>query len=363
MSGTPLLFQEYPRLARAIPHVPLGVFPTPVERLTAVGRELGHEHLYIKRDDLSGSVYGGNKVRKLEFLLGEALQHQARSVITVGFAGSNHALATAIYARQLGLKSTSLLMPQVNAHYVQANLLASHYHGADVRLCRNMSHLCCDLGWQQVCGLFRDTGTPRFIPAGGTSPLGILGYVEAAFELRQQIAAGQLPVPDRIYLPFASMGTTAGLLLGCRLAGLQSRIIAVRVIEKKRSGIGRLLAILRRSVDSLRRIEPAIPHLSFTAEDVSIRDEFLGGGYAHVTPGGEAATALLKMHAGIDLNGAYSAKAFAALMADTHGPELKSHTVLYWNTWNSRDLSMMASGVDYHTLPHGFHRYFTENVR
>src|SRR6266581_738013 len=112
------LFKAYPQLEQQLPHVSLGNFQTPVEKLTPVGDEIGLYSLYIKRDDLSGGVYGGNKVRKLEFLLADA-----KEVITFGFAGSNHALSTAIYGRQLGLKSTSMLMPQVNAHYVRRNLL------------------------------------------------------------------------------------------------------------------------------------------------------------------------------------------------------------------------------------------------
>ena len=127
------LFARYGALAGALAHIPLGQFPTPVEKLDRVGDRIGLDQLYIKRDDLSCAVYGGNKVRKLECLLGEALRRRASRVATMGFAGSNHALATAVYARQLGLQCTNFLLPQVNADYVRRNLLAAYAQGARLR--------------------------------------------------------------------------------------------------------------------------------------------------------------------------------------------------------------------------------------
>ena len=132
------LFEHYHLLAHKLPYVSLGEFPTPVQKLNQLGRQLGLDNLFIKRDDLSGKVYGGNKIRKLEFLLGDALRIGAKEVLTFGSAGSNHALATAIYARQLGLKSISMLVPQPNAHYVRRNLLMSYHCGAELHLYSNI---------------------------------------------------------------------------------------------------------------------------------------------------------------------------------------------------------------------------------
>ena len=129
------LFEQYPLLREKLAYVPLGEFPTPVQKLETLGAELGISQLYIKRDDLSGKLYGGNKPRQLEFILGQVLRSKAREVMTFGGAGSNHALATAIYARQVGVKSISMLMPQPNAQYVRRNLLMSQYCGAELHLC------------------------------------------------------------------------------------------------------------------------------------------------------------------------------------------------------------------------------------
>jgi 1-aminocyclopropane-1-carboxylate deaminase/D-cysteine desulfhydrase-like pyridoxal-dependent ACC family enzyme len=129
------LFEQYPSLGERLPYISLGVFPTPVEKLERLGAKLGVNQLYIKRDDLTGRLYGGNKPRKLEFILGNALRLGTREVIAFGGVGSNHALATAIYAQQMGLKSISMLMPQPNAQYVRRNLLMSYYSGAELHSC------------------------------------------------------------------------------------------------------------------------------------------------------------------------------------------------------------------------------------
>ena len=138
------LFEHYPLLKDRLPYVSLGEYPTPVEKLERAGRNIGIDQLYVKRDDLSGEIYGGNKVRKLEFILGHALRVRARGVFAFGFAGSNHAVSMAVYAKQVGLKSISMLMPQPNAHYVRRNLLLSHHCGARARNFTNTGIFeCC----------------------------------------------------------------------------------------------------------------------------------------------------------------------------------------------------------------------------
>ncbi|HWI60072.1 MAG TPA: pyridoxal-phosphate dependent enzyme, partial [Bacillota bacterium] len=239
------LFQKLPQLAARLPYVSLGRLPTPVERLAEVGAAIGLDSLYIKRDDLSGLVYGGNKVRKLEFLLGAALNAGAREVVTLGFAGSNHALATALYANQLGLRSTSLLMPQVNARYLRRNLLAGYYHKAELQHVANLPLLAFGLVRKLLQGKRQFGVFPRIIPAGGSCPPGVLGYVNAALELGEQIRAGAMPEPDRIYVPMGSMGTAVGLMLGLRMAGLQSQVIAVRVIEQRFANARKMVGLFR----------------------------------------------------------------------------------------------------------------------
>ncbi len=357
------LFRDFPELKDHLPHVSLATLPTPVEKIEELCSAVGIADLYVKRDDLSGSVYGSNKVRKLEFLLGEALKSHAREVITFGFAGSNHALATAIYANQLGLKSISLLMPQANAHYVRHNLLAGHHYKA--RLCNYGSLPLLLLGMMfQFCRSKVTLGKfPHIIPAGGSCPLGIIAYVNAAMELKDQVVAGVLPEPDFIYLPLGSMGTSAGLILGLKAVGLKTRVIPVRVIEERMASPARMLKLIRDTASFLCKFAPTFPHVTVSRDELLIRNDCLGAGYAQFTSEGVKAADMVRTSAGIILNGSYSAKAFSALMDDATKGILDGKKVLFWNTYNSRDLSTATGTVDYHDLPKAFHRYFEDEVQ
>ncbi len=231
-SGMPLLFKHYPLLGDKLPYVSLGEFPTPIEKLNRLGTNMGINHLYIKLDGLSGKVYGGNKIRKLEFILGNALRTKAKEVLTFGAAGSNFALATAIYAQQVGLKSISMLMPQPNAHYVRRNLLMSHYSQAELHLPHSRLFVTLETKYQLLRHKAKYGHFPQIIPFGGSSPLGTTGFVNAALELVEQIRNGEIPEPDRIYVPLGTMGTTVGLILGLKVADLKSRVIGVRVLDE-----------------------------------------------------------------------------------------------------------------------------------
>ena len=357
------LFRQFPALGAKLPHVSLGLFPTPVEKIDPLGSALGIDRFYMKRDDLSGAVYGGNKVRMLEFLLGGALRANAREVVTVGYAGSNHALALAIYADRLGLKCSSYLLPQANAHYVRRNLLASYRHHARLHACGNYLSLAGGV----LGGLMRSTlqngAFPSFIGPGGSSPLGIAGYINAGFELKEQIDAGLLPEPDRIYVPLGSMGTTIGLMLGLKVSGVRSRIIAVRVLEEIFASPWQMRRRYHDTSAFLHKLDPSFPKLECRRGSLEIRNEYLGKGYAQFTSKDVQAANLMREHCGIIMSGTYSAKAFAAVIDDAGKGMLKDQTILFWNTYNSHDLSSIAGGIDYRLLPRGFHRYYKEDVQ
>jgi len=357
------LFNAYPLLRDKLPYVSLGQFPTPVEKLDRLGENLSIDHLYIKRDDLSGKVYGGNKVRKLEFLLGRALRAKVKEILTFGFAGSNHCLATAIYAQKVGLKSISMLLPQPNAHYVRRNLLMSHYSGAEVHLCRNMRLLILGTMCQLLRHRLKHGQFPQVIPPGGSSPLGVIGFVNAAFELKQQIMKGEIPEPDRIYVASGTMGTAAGLMLGVKTANLKSEVVSVRVADERFVNARRMGRLIHKTNSLLCSLDPSIPTLEFSQKDMDIRHGFFGKQYALFTKEGMEAAALMKEHEGIELDGTYTGKAFACLMHDARQQHLRDMVVLFWNTHNSRDFSDAVANVDYHQLPLRLHRYFEEDVR
>jgi 1-aminocyclopropane-1-carboxylate deaminase/D-cysteine desulfhydrase-like pyridoxal-dependent ACC family enzyme len=364
------LFAQYPLLKNKLPYVQLGQFPTPIEKLEIIGRELKVSQLYIKRDDLSGAVYGGNKIRKLEFLLGEAIWTGAKEVMTFGAAGSNHALATAIYAKQLGMKGISVLVSQPNADYVRRNLLMSYHCGAELHLCKTHLESC----WMRLmlslmcryqmllhrlrCGCF-----PYVIPPGGSNPLGTVGYVNAAFELKQQILSGEMPEPTHIYVACGTMGTVAGLMIGLKAAKLKSRVVPVRVTSGNFVNPGAMKKLIKSTISLLNSRDPSFPRIEFTEGEVGIRNEFFGKQYALFTKEGVEAIAHFRENEGIKLEGTYTGKTFAAVINDAAKGYLKDEVVLFWNTANSKDFSKTIEGLSYHNLPRPFHCYFEKDVQ
>jgi len=358
------LFERHPPLEDELPHVPLGEFPTAVEKLNNLGADIGVDHLYIKRDDLAGTVYGGNKVRKLEFLLGRALSDErVKEVLTFGFAGSNHAVATAIYAHQVGLRSISLLLPQPNAHYLRRNLLMSHYCGAELHQHRNIPLVALGTIYQLLRRRLKYGHFPQVIPAGGSSPLGVIGFVNAAFELKEQIDRGEMPEPDRIYVALGTTGTAVGLMLGLRAARLKSRVVSVRVADEQFANIRKMVTLFRETNSLLSSLDPTFPKTEVSAQDIDIRHDFFGEQYALFTEGGMDAVHRMEITEGIKLDGTYTGKALAALINDAEKQDMQDSVLLFWNTYNSRDLSDAITNVDYHQLPRCCHRYFEEDVQ
>jgi len=364
------LFECYPLLREKLPYISLGEFPTPVQKLEGLGTELGISQLYMKRDDLSGKLYGGNKPRKLEFILGNALLSGAKEVITFGGAGSNHALATAIYARQVGLKSISMLMSQPNAQYVRRNLLMSHYCGAELHSCGaelesviNMPLVYLATIYQFLRHRMKEGCFPQLIATGGSSPLGVSGFVNAALELKKQIENGEMPEPEYIYVACGTMGTAAGLMLGLRAAKLNSRVVSVRVTSEKFVNTRGMIKLINKASSLIHSLDTSFPILEFSPAAIDIRHDYYGKRYALFTREGMDAVSLVKNCEGINLEGTYTGKTLAALIDDARGGRLRDKAVLFWNTLNSRDFPDAISNVDYHSLPRRFHRYFEEELQ
>ena len=351
------LFDASPALARTLAYAPLGALPTPVERLSRLTARIGAD-LYIKRDDLSGIAYGGNKVRKLEFVLARAQADHHGAVITFGAVGSNHVLATAIYAERLTLGCSGILHPQPITRALPANLLRARstnarvYHYTSPQA-RRMLKAREFLYWTVRTGR-----KPLVIPLGGSSPLGVMGFVNAAFELKSQIDAGALPAPDVLYVTLGTMGTAAGLALGLQLAGLETRIQAVRVVMPSVANEERYRDLYGGAFSIVADADPALAaRASTSGGNITMRHDFFGREYALFTEAGMDAIRLMKETEGIGLDGTYTGKTLAALIADAKAGELKGKNVLFWNTYNSRDFSASAA-VDYHELPRDFHSYF-----
>jgi 1-aminocyclopropane-1-carboxylate deaminase/D-cysteine desulfhydrase-like pyridoxal-dependent ACC family enzyme len=317
-------------LDQGIDRLELGLWPTPVQRLNALS-DTYRGDIWIKRDGLSGATYGGNKVRKLEYLLAAAKAQGADHLVTIGGNGSNHIVATAIYGRTLGLKTSAVTVPQPECEAALHNI--ERMKNLQVNL-RATSRPGVPWAMHRLAAEF---DSPYVIGPGGSSPLGTLGYVRAVLELRDQIDRGELPQPKAIYVPLGSGGTVAGLALGCAIAELDCQIVAVRVVEKifingwwVRSLAGRTLKLLRKSFPQLK---PAKLNLRV------INDQF-GGKYGRPTQAAERMVALLREREDIGLETTYTGKAMAALLADVEenqAADAKPEPLLFWNTYNNRD--------------------------
>lgn len=358
MAGTLPLFEKYPGLTK-LPYVSLGMYPTPVQELHGLSETANR--VFIKRDDLTGLEYGGNKIRKLEFALGEAKAQGCTEVLTYGCDGSNHALATGIYAGKLGMHSISILRTQYNTQYLRKNLLKSQFYGIELHHCENKQEM--DALTEKLIAerLAAGKKAPYIVPVGGSSPLGTVGFVNAAYELAEQIAAGQLPEPDYIYAAAGTNGTIAGLMIGLKILGLKTKVIPVRVNDEVRVNVQAISQLIDDTVAIMHEADDSFPVVHIPAEEIPLLHDFFGSDYALFTEEGVAALKRINTMFGIQLEGTYTGKTLAALLAAAEKEENK--VFLFWNTLNSRPAPDGLEKIDYHQIPEGFHSYFETDVQ
>jgi len=354
-TGSPLLFDAYPNLKGKIPWLPLGNFPTPVQKLDNLGKKIGAASFYIKRDDMSSTIYGGNKIRKLEFLLAEAKQKEATTLITGGGVGSNFSLATTIHGQRLGMRTVMILVDHPTSEPAKKNMLLDYYHQAKMvktspRLWRWMVRYQFLLNINPLKGKL-----PYFIPIGGSNELGATGFVNAAFELKKQIADGDLPEPDYLFITSGSLGSFCGLWLGCQLANLKTKVVGVNVSSGNTTGAALKINATCRY---LRKIDHSFPQLEVADSALTILEGFRGERYAQFTREGMESILLMHSLEKIKLDGTYTGKTLAGALAYIKANHLENKTLLFWNTYNSVDLSHLIQDIDYHQLPAPFHKYF-----
>ena len=246
----------------------------------------GAPDLWVKRDDRCTPLYGGNKPRKLEFILGEAEARGARRVFTTGGIGTHHGLATTILARTCGMATTLVLVDQPVTDEVRESLRLFAAFGADVVDARSVLGAVA-LG---VPALLRSRlrGERAYVvPTGGSGATGNLGFVSAALELAGQIRGGELPEPAALFLPIGSGGSVAGVTLGLRLAGLATPVVGVLATDILPPSPARLARLARATLRMLRRADPAIPAPALRAADFDVAREQIGPGYGARDPRGE----------------------------------------------------------------------------
>jgi len=299
----------------------IGVYPTPVVHLEKLG-------LWVKRDDLTNPIYGGNKVRKLERLIPYALSKGKKRIVTVGAVGSHHVLATAVHATRAGLLVEAALVPQPRTEHVMDNLRADLALGAKLHPVRTYAGAALSM-------LVRARPSTYLVPMGGSNVVGSLGYVDAAYELAAQVKAGELPEPDAIVVTVGSGGTAAGLVAGLVLAGLKARVIGIVVAAP----------VWFVSFWSRHLVRAVYAHaggrnpraLEGRLELVTTE---LGKGYGEPTEAGKRAKDIAR-DSGLHLDLTYTAKCFAGALDCVASARFAN--VLYWHTLSSAPLAPLLA--------------------
>lgn len=304
---TPRLHERFPALAETLPHLALSQRPTPVRELAGLG-------IWVKEDGAFGAGgWGGNKVRKLEWLIPDARRRGRGSILTFGGLGTNWGLATALYGREHGLETALALLDQPIDDHVRAQLARLDASGARIYRTRTKARTVAMLPWLLARNA-RGGRPPYLLPAGGSSAVGALGYVEAALEIAAQVEDGSLPEPAHAVVPVGTGGTAAGLALGFQLAGLRTRVLGVVVNDQLRLDPPVFARLARRSAKLLRRRGARLGPLDLEPDMLDLTRDQIGAGYGHPTEAATQAAALAAKES-LSLDPVYTAKAMAGLLA------------------------------------------------
>lgn len=294
-----------------IPRVALAHAPTPFHALPRLAADLDLERLWIKRDDCTGLAFGGNKTRKLEFTLADALEKRATLLITTGGVQSNHVRQTAAAAARCGLGCQLVLYSPLDdapaLYRNSGNRLLDEILGAEVHRVAD-GEAASDAKVEALRAAALEAGErPYIVPLGASDGIGSLGYVACARELFADFARAGID-PSHIFVGTGSAGTHAGLLMGLRILGSRTRVIGISVSEPADIKVGKVEAVLSQLAALLRTENPA------ATEDVIVSDAYVGAGYGIASAAGDAALRRVAQREGIILDPVYTAKVMAGMI-------------------------------------------------
>jgi D-cysteine desulfhydrase family pyridoxal phosphate-dependent enzyme len=310
-------------MLNALPRTSLGFFPTPLHPLPNLSMRLGGPTLWVKRDDQTGLATGGNKTRKLEFLVADALQQRADTLITVGAPQSNHARQTAAAAAKAGLKAALVLRGTAPADRT-GNILLDDLVGAEIFWAgtRSLNEAAAEVAEELTARGQR----PYLIPLGGSNPIGAVGYTTAMLEFVEQARAGNLHF-DAIIFATSSGGTQSGLVLGAQLSGYTDRIVGISVDHTADYLVPLLVELAAATAQHI-----GAPS-TFDAQDFEVNDHYLGGGYAVLGQAEREAIRLCAQTEGLLVDPVYTGRAMAGLIDLIRTGEFTSdQNVLFWHT-------------------------------
>ena len=304
----------------------LAQLPTPIEELKSLSRELGGPELLIKRDDQTGLALGGNKTRKLEFLVGQALEQGADTLVTAGAAQSNHCRQTAAAAARAGLRC-ELLLNGTKPELPNGNLLLDELLGARIHWVQR-SEREAKLG-ELSDQLRQEDRRPYVIPVGGSNGVGATGYVLAMMELAEQLNRLNQRV-DHVVFASSSGGTQAGIVVGAQVTGFKGKLhgVSIDTDASESATYERELADIAN--ETAKYVDF---NAQFAAGDFTVAYDYLGGGYGIVSDLEREAIRLLASREGIVLDPVYTGRAMGALLDLIRKKAFRSdETVLFWHT-------------------------------
>lgn len=307
---------------KRLPRLNFAHLPTPVEPLPNLSAQLGGPRLFVKRDDQTGLAFGGNKTRKLEFLVAEARANGAHTLITAGAGQSNHCRQTAAAAARHGF-ACILVLAGEEPSQASGNLLLDRLLGAEVVWAAPGQR---DAVLEETFRSAWDDGRrPYLIPYGGSNPTGAAAY---AFALEELLDQGHQP--DWIVFASSSGGTQSGLVAGARLFGYQGKILGISVDEPKQVLQERVAILATATADLLGEIE------KFDAQEVWVNDDYLGGGYGVMGAPEREAITLFARSEGLLLDPVYTGRAAAGMIDMIRGGFFEAgQEVLFWHTGGS----------------------------
>ncbi len=320
-----MLFDELPGLA-AMPWRALAHLPTPVESCDAIAPWLGRTGVFMKRDDLVSPLYGGNKVRRFEFVLADAEARDRKRIVTTGGIASTQVMATATFGRACGFAVRAVLFDQPLTHFARRAVLADVSLGAELVWGGGYATTIA----RTLAAYHRDRGN-YFVMPGASDPMANLGYLDAMLELDAQVRAGELPRPDVIVVPSGSSGTLAALALGAAYLGWDTEIVGVRItawIACNRLTVSRVLHATSRFV---AQRDPRWTRRALRPR-WSIHHSAIGEGYGYPTRESVEAIAQVQTLIGTPGEVTYTGKALVGLRALAHEERFRGKTLLLWNT-------------------------------
>ncbi len=311
------------RLGKMAP-LTLGNLPTPLHPLTRLSAAVEGPELWIKRDDLTGLGLGGNKVRKLAFLIADALRSGADMVMTAGARQSNHARQTAAAAARVGLPCTLVLGGTPPEGLPEGNYFLDQLFGAEVRWARGRP---LEEALEAEAAALREAGRhPHVIPYGGSNEVGVCGFVAAFIELVLEAEERNLEF-DALIVASSSGGTQAGLVLAARALGLPLRIVGISIAEPAARLRGELAA-LANATAALLELE-----LELSPEEFEVVDTYLGGGYGRVSATEREAIRRMARTEGLVVDPVYTGRALGGMLdLIRQGVFSPGERLLFWHT-------------------------------